>query len=162
MMAVATELDSPLEKAKAAALRLLAHRARTQAQIRARLERAGFDAAVIDAALDRLRELRFLDDAAYAQARAETLLARGRFGPAAAEQRLTAEGIPAAAAAGAVRAARGQRDERALAQECLASRRPVLALEATPSERARAARFLLGRGYSEEVVRDVVSAWEGS
>lgn len=157
---MANEPDPPLEQAKALALRLLAHRARTEAQIRARLERAGFEAPVIDAALARLRDLRFLDDAAYAEARAETLLSRGRFGPAAAEQRLAAEGVVEATAAAAVRAACGPRDERALARECLASRRPALSPEASPAERARAARFLLGRGFSEETVRDVLSAWE--
>jgi regulatory protein len=159
---VSTDLDLSFERAKALALRLLAHRARSEAQVRARLQRAGFASEAIDAALSRLRELRFLDDAAYAQARAETLLSRGRFGPAAAAARLAGEGVPEAMALAAIRAACGQRDERALARECLAARRLPLSPGAPAKERARAARFLLGRGFSEEAVRDLLSSWEDS
>jgi regulatory protein len=49
------------------ALRLLERRARTQHELRQRLQRAGIEAALIESTLDRLRELGLLDDADYAE-----------------------------------------------------------------------------------------------
>src|SRR6185369_2526164 len=52
-----------------------------------------------------LARLGYLDDGAYAGARARALLAPGRLGPRAAERRLRGDGIPPAAARQAVAAA---------------------------------------------------------
>ena len=153
--------DEPLERAKALALKLLAHRARSQEEVRRRLERKGFAAEVVGATLARLRELGYLDDGAYARSRAESLLARGRLAPAAVERRLSASGVAAPTARAAVDEARGERTERDLARACLEARRPALERGSPLAERIRAARFLAGRGFSEEVVREVVGLDEG-
>ncbi len=140
----------------ALALKLLAHRARSESEVHRRLALAEFVPEIIASTLARLRELRYLDDAAYARARAQTLLSRGRFAPEAVEQRLLATGVARQVAQAAVREACGERDEPALARACLAARRPALGLEATEVEKVRAARFLLARGFSEEIARQVV------
>ncbi|HYG68088.1 MAG TPA: RecX family transcriptional regulator, partial [Anaeromyxobacteraceae bacterium] len=92
---------TPLERGKALALRFLAARARTEAQVRARLTKAELD-EVADEVVAWLRGLGYLDDAAYARARARSLVARGRAGPRLAERRLLAAGIPSASARAAV------------------------------------------------------------
>jgi regulatory protein len=161
--------DSPLAKAKAKALRLLAARPRTAAQIRERLSRDGLGEAAeeVTAWLSRLG---YLDDAAYARARARALTAPGRLGPGLAERRLVGEGIPAEAAreavdralAEAVAGATAEAAEAALAA-ALAERRagaPIASLD--ERARARLARFLLGRGFSGHAVASVLGMYVDS
>ena len=154
---------SPLDDAKALALRVLAFHARTQAQLRARLSRAGFEAQA-DEVLGWARRLGYLDDAAYARARARALLASQGLGPRRAEERLRAAGIDAARARAAVAEAaeertegrrEGEPAELALCREAPAQLPRELA-RMDDRERARLARFLLGRGYSSSAVARLV------
>jgi regulatory protein len=158
--------NTPLQRAKALALRYLASRARTEAQVRGRLAKAELG-EVADEVIAWLRELRYLDDDAYARARARSLVARGRLGPRAAELRLRAAGLSAEAARGAVAGAvleageaGGEPPEVALCRQ-LATRRLRGADPRTLDDagRRRLGRFLLGRGFSGSVVSRVLGVW---
>jgi len=157
--------DSPLERAKALCLRVLAFHARTEAQLRRRLAQAGH-APEAEEVMAWLLRLGYLDDAAWARARARSLLAPGRLGPRAAERRLLTAGIPAPAALEAVEEALRAREaedggprggaELALCR-VLAERRARAPLDGLDDRaRARLARFLLGRGFAGQVVARVV------
>ena len=148
---------SPQSRARSRALRLLAARPRTEAQILERLVRAGFEAEA-EGVVAWLRDLRYLDDEAFARDRAGSLVAPGRLGPRMAEQRLVAAGIPRDAARRAVREALG--DEETKRCRLLAEQRAGAA-GAVPGavpdnlgerEKARLSRFLLGRGFSGRAV----------
>jgi len=149
-----------LDRAKALCLRILSGHARTESQIRRRLAGAGLEEAAGEAIAWLLR-LGYLDDAAYARARARSLLSPGRLGPGAVERRLLAAGVAPPLARAAVTEALGEgadgRDElalcRALAERRAGGRRPP---ELEPRDRARLARFLLARGFSSEAVARVV------
>jgi regulatory protein len=147
---------TPLERARAMALRVLAFHARTEAQLRARLDRAGL-ADQVDEVLPWLRRLGYVDDTAWARARARALLA-ARSGPRRVEERLRAAGIPAAAARAAVSEAVVERageggGELALCRAALSAKlRGADPDDLDERARARAARFLLGRGFSGAVV----------
>jgi regulatory protein len=153
--------QTPLARAKAIALRYLAARARSEAQVRARLAKDGLEGEA-DAALAWLRGLGYVDDAALARARARALLGAGRAGPRLAERRLVAAGVPAGDARAAVQGAlaEGEGGELALCRALAArkARAPLDGLDARA--RARLARFLLGRGFSGPVVARVVGAYE--
>ena len=146
---------TPLARARARALRWLAARPRTEAQIRERLARAGHEAEAGEV-VAWLRALGYLDDAAFARDRARALLAPGRLGPRQAERRLAAAGIPPEAARRAVaEALAGEGAEGGEAGRCraLAERRAGGALDALdPRARARLGRFLLRRGFSGPAV----------
>lgn len=154
--------DPPQARARALALRYLAASARTEAQVRARLEKAELGSQA-GAVLAWLRGLGYLDDRAYAQARARALTAPGRLGPLAAERRLLAAGLAQDLARGAVAAALAEAagGEAARCRE-LAERRlrgePLGALD--ERGRARLARFLLGRGFSGGVVARTLGAFQ--
>lgn len=163
---MSSEAETPLARGKALALRFLAARARTEAQVRARLAKAEL-AEVADEVVGWLRGLGYLDDAAYARARARSLVAPGRVGPRLAERRLLAAGVPKAGARAAIEGAlaeAGQGDReppevvlcRALAARRLRGQDPR-----TLDDRARArlTRFLLGRGFSGSAVSRVVGVW---
>jgi regulatory protein len=157
----ARDPETPRSRARAVALRYLAARARTEAQVRARLAKDGLEAEA-EATLAWLRELRYVDDAALARARARALLAEGRAGPRLAERRLVAAGVLPGAARAAVAEALAEAEGGELALcRALAERRtrgPVDALDARG--RARVARFLLGRGFAGPVVARVVGTFE--
>lgn len=153
----------PLEEARALALRVLAFHARTEAQLRRRLAAAGF-AAEQEAVIDWLRRLGYVDDRAWGAVTARALLRPGRMGPRAARRRLEAAGIPPAEAREQVAVALGEVEVgggggaevalcRALAEKRM---RGMAAAELPERERARLARFLLGRGFGGEAVARVV------
>lgn len=158
--------DSPtLSRAKNVALRYLATCARTEAQVRGRLARSEL-AAEGDEVVAWLLRLGYLDDAAFARARARALVAPGKLGPRAAERRLRTAGIAAGAARAAVadavaEAGEGTQGESALCRT-LAERRARTADLAGLDDRAlrRLARFLLGRGFSGSVVARVLGIYE--
>jgi regulatory protein len=158
--------DSPsLAHAKTVALRFLASRARTEAQLRARLVRAEL-ADEADAVVAWLLRLGYLDDAAFARARARALVSPGRLGPRLAERRLVAAGIERARAQEAVAAALAEQGDAAGGEaglcRALAERRARTADLAGLDDRARRrlARFLLGRGFSGTVVMRVLGLYE--
>ncbi len=165
--------EERIARAKAMALRLLAVRARTEAQLRARLAREELSGEA-DGVVAWLRRLGYLDDAAYARARAGALLQPGKLGPLLAERRLVQEGLAPAAARASVREALegGGKDggesgraageaERDLCRT-LAERRargtPLADLD--DRTRARLARFLAGRGFSGRVVAAVLGIYQ--
>ena len=116
-----------------------------------------------------LSRLGYLDDVAYARARARSLLAPGRLGPRLAERQLLLAGIAPPAAREAVAAALaeggpaaqgGEGAEPALARRLAEKRARGVALDGLPErERARLARFLLGRGFSGGAVSRVLGIW---
>lgn len=127
-----------------------------------RLERDGLGQVAAEV-VTWLVGLGYLDDAAYARSRARALTAPGRLGPRLAERRLVSAGIPPAAARQAVAAALAEVDlpgarggeaaEAALARTLAEKRVGGAPLDALGDrERARLARFLLGRGFSGRAV----------
>jgi len=162
------EALAPLEAAKALSLRLLAVRARSEAEIRSRLARAELSGPA-DEVLAWLRGLGYLDDAAFARARARALLSPGRLGPREVERRLLRAGLsPSQARAAVLEALRGEEGravdvaERELCR-ILAERRVRQPLEELDDRsRARLARFLSGRGFGSRAVASVLGIfWDG-
>ncbi len=147
------------------ALRLLAARARTEAQIRARLGREELSQHA-DEVVAWLRGLGYLDDVAYALAQARALLAPGKLGPVKVERRLVQAGVGAGDARKAVRQVLEGEEGRAPAAaerelcRTLAERRARRPLgELDERERARLARFLAGRGFGGAVVAAVLGIY---
>ena len=151
--------DSPQSRARARALRLLAARPRTEAQIRERLARAGF-AEEADGVVAWLRDLRYLDDAAYARDRASVARRPGPARPAPGRAAARRGGDPA-----------GTRPAGPSGRPWATTRRPGAgprraARPAGPSgaslddrEKARLSRFLLGRGFSGRAVSSALGVY---
>jgi regulatory protein len=143
-------VTSPSDPAAArqAAIALLAKRDYASGELRARLERKGFNAQIVASTIAELAEERALDDARYAENYVRYCTARGQ-GPLriAAELRaleLSADLIEAALAGGP--------DWRALAGE-VRNRKFGPEPPAGWPEKARQARFLQYRGFSSDHIR---------
>ena len=129
------------------AVRLLAAHDRSEQEIRDALAGAGVAAQRINATISRLRQLHFLDDRRLAAQVADRAARRG-FGSERVRTELHARGVDAALVDAAVGAA--FEDEMTLAQQAYARRFADAPLPL--AQRAKAARFLLGRGFPEQVV----------
>ncbi len=144
-------LGAAFEPALQLAYDQIARRARSEAEVRRRLIRAGSDLEVIDRVIARLMELRYLDDASFARARARGLASRG-FGPRAVAFKLAGAGVGKEVAAGSIEEAYGD-TEVSLARAALERRlrgRSFRSLE--PKERDRLLRWLASRGFSARAI----------
>ncbi|HZI13625.1 MAG TPA: regulatory protein RecX [Myxococcus sp.] len=142
-----------VQRATDACVKLLAARARSRHELLAALARKGYSESVAEAALARVAGLGYVDDARFAQERAASLLRTGRVGPDAVLQKLEAHGLGEGLARQALSQASGELDFDALATaRAVLEKRGLLGRPLEPKERARAARLLASRGFSEDVI----------
>lgn len=143
--------------ARAYVARLVAQRPRTVAEVERRLADKGFPPDVARAVLAFAQETGIVDDALFARLYAEDrLLSR----PCAREllaKELNDRGVEASLAKRAAQVALPGLTEADLAQRALAARLPVLGQLDPEVARKRAAAFLLRRGFSLDLVREVVT-----
>lgn len=129
------------------AIRLLAVHDRSEQEIRSRLAASGESATTIAAAVRRLRHFRYLDDRRFALGVAEQAMRRG-YGSEYVRAQLEHKGVAEPVIQQALHARFDNEAE--LARQALARHFPEEPREA--AERAKAARFLLRRGFPEVVV----------
>ncbi|MGV3621998.1 MAG: regulatory protein RecX [Archangium sp.] len=130
--------------------KLLAGREKTRAQLHADLVRRGFDDKDIDTALERAKELGYLDDSRVARRTAVASLRDGWVGDALIA-RLQSKGIDEATAREALEDAITELSwKEADAAKVLLKKRNL--------DGVKAARFLASRGFSEDVVNRVGNA----
>lgn len=133
------------------AIRLLAARDRSEQEVRARLAAAGTSATTVAATIRRLRQRRYLDDQRFAAAVAERAALRG-YGSEYVRAQLAHKGVAEEMIEQAVHASFEHEAE--LARRAVARHFP--GQPRRPAERAKAARFLLRRGFPEAVVFAIV------
>lgn len=127
------------------ALKLLGSRERTSRELSSALERQGVEPEARAAALARMQELGYIDDASVAQGRARRLQKKGE-APRLIEQRLVRQGIEQGTARSAAQGAVEGQSELQQAAAALEQRlrgRPVR----DEKERQRLLRFLMARGH---------------
>lgn len=131
-----------------AAVRYLARRERTEAQVKAFLMRAGASAARVRSLLSRFRERGYLNDDAYAARWARARVARQPMGPARLEAELLAKGFARQTVATVVRQVYDELDQRELAMTLMARRLGRKGKETSQ----RGASLLRRYGFDEELV----------
>jgi regulatory protein len=140
------------EEAFNAAWRFIARRERTEAEVRARLERNDVEAPLVDEVLDELRTGGYVDDAGYATRFAEDRRNLDGWGADRIERRLRELGVDRAHIAAALAA--GDHDELAAATALLARRYPVPPQE--PRDLEKALGFLVRKGFDLELAHDAI------
>lgn len=144
------------EAAHEAALGFLSHRARSAAEVRRRLQRRGFDEAVIDAEIERLRRVGLLDDEAFARAwvaERERLAPRGR-------RLLRAELRQRGIGAEPAEAATAELDDRETALALARQRAEKVQAADYRGFAVKVGGFLLRRGFDHETAQEAVrAAW---
>lgn len=141
--------------AREAALRLLAHGDRSEAEVRRRLADAGHRPEPIDGAVEFLLRAGLLDDARLAQEWTESRGVRRQIGPRRIEAELRRKGIDAETVREAVGALT---DEQALEGAlAYARRRPDAGRLEEPSARRRLCAALQRRGYGWHTIEQVMA-----
>ena len=139
------------------AVKLLARRELSEAQVRQRLKRRGYEPDDVDAAVARLKEERSIDDARVAAAMARTQASVKRRGRLRVRRHLESAGIDRAIVRRAVDDAFDGVDEASLIQAALNRRLRGRAIE-TDAERQRLYRYLLNQGFDAEHVAEALVA----
>ena len=154
-------MSDPIRSARLDALKMLARRELSEAQIRRRLARRGHDAGAIDAAVAKLHDERAIDDARVAEAIARTEVTVRRRGKLRVRRRIENAGIAASIARRAVDDVFGEVDAEELLEASLAKRlhgRPCVADDA---EFARLYRYLVGQGFEADRVVEALNKRKG-
>ncbi|MBO6574841.1 MAG: RecX family transcriptional regulator [Rhodothermales bacterium] len=145
-------------RARQRALGLLAHRPRTETEIRRRLRMADFGEPAIELAVERMRSLGYLNDADFARAFARERLLSGRHGPRRVMADLRKKGIAADLAEQVIQEARADQDEGAHALAAAEKRDRALPASLQPMKRRqRLYAHLARRGFSPEAIRDALA-----
>ena len=135
------------DELKAQALRLLARREHTRAELARKLASDAVSSAALETLLNQLESRAQVSDERYAEARAHRL--SRKYGAGRVRRELIAKGVEREVAARF--AADVEKTDLGRARSILARKYRTAAT--APSERARRARFLQSRGFSADVIR---------
>lgn len=143
------------------AYRYLTKRDRTEAEVRAHLEKRETDPASLEAAIAELLELRYLDDERYVQRYVEDRRRLDGWGPVRITQGLRKTGIDNALIAPAIAAVaeESEDDDVALATELVQRRFNHRPLDGD-KDRQKALRAVVSKGHSLDVAYAAVRAYE--
>jgi len=140
----------------------LGRQMRTEADLRrlmkTRVEPGERGDAMVAAALARLREHGYLDDAAFAETYARLRQQNEKLGERRVRNDLKQKGVHGDLIAETLEARYGQTNEEALAREHLARRR--LRKPENAKETARVMRRLVGAGFSTGVIYKILRQWD--
>jgi regulatory protein len=143
------------EEALRRALRFLEYRPRSEAELRDFLVQKGYSLAIAEGMLEKLRSLNYLNDEAFARDWAESRAETRGYGPKRIERELRNKGVAQALIRQVVHDTFDQVDESAKAKSLLEKRFNSHQLD-DPKMLRRAARFLERRGYSRQVILDLL------
>ena len=149
------------KRARERALRLLALRSRSRAELRKKLAERDFTKAAIERVLENLGELGYLDDEAFAVNRARHLAVNRLYGDRKIEEQLREKGIDREAAKAAIREVREEFPEmEGIARSAVKKLqgRGIDGLD--KKERLALARTLQGRGYHLGLILDYLGKYE--
>ncbi|MFD2613078.1 regulatory protein RecX [Paenibacillus gansuensis] len=138
------------------AVRFISHRPRTVKELRLKLKEKGYEPELIDYAVERLKEQKFVDDKLFAQQLAESRIYSQKKGRNLVQQELAQKGVPKEHIQSALERVDPER-ELASAMELGLKRWKLLSGSGTDKSR-KLYGFLLRRGYSSSQVQKVLRA----
>ena len=136
--------------------KLLATRARSERELSERLAGAGFDDATVEATMDRLRELRLVDDEDFARRWVEERSGRKGLGPARLRSELALKGVDPSTIDAALTPAVDDEEARAKAFAATLVRR--VARKPLQAQASSLWQMLRRKGYSAEACEVAVKA----
>jgi regulatory protein len=149
------------KRARERALRLLALRARSRAELQKKLAEREFTKSAIDRVLENLGELGYLDDEAFAVNRARHLAVNRLYGDRKIEEQLREKGIDREAAKAAIREVREEFPElEGIARSASKKLQGRGIGGLNKKERLALARTLQGKGYHLGLILDYLGKYE--
>lgn len=153
--------EEELVRAKQRAFDYLAYKPRTEAEVRRKLRRQDHPEATIDQVIERMYELGYLDDEAYARDYVHNRFSNKGYGPVRIQMELKDRGVDRHIAEAAVQDLFETADPLDAAREKAEKRWPRLAREDDPRKRKdKLYRYLKRRGYTYDTIRQVIDEME--
>ncbi len=146
-------------QARKKALRLLSVRSRSERELRTRLQQAGFGEAA-EATVRTLRRAGLVDDLQFALSYARSRIATRPCGEFILRRELREKGIAEETIEAAMAEAYREKDQRQLAYELATKKKRLLGGTDQEKAQRRVADLLLRRGFSWELVSEVMEHWE--
>ncbi len=146
-----------LIKAKFSALEYLASRARTEKEVRDRLQGKGFEAHIAEAVVERFLELGYLNDENFAKQYASGRVRNKGHGPRRIQQELRRKGVASEYIQQAIECTAEEVSPYDVALPIAEKRWARLAKEPNPMKRRKKLQdFLIRRGYTFDTIRQIV------
>lgn len=147
--------EETITRARDRALLLLSYRARTESEIRSRLNLAGYEPEVIQTVIERLYEWEYLDDSRFARTFVEHRLASRPEGRRALQWELRRKGVKPETVEEATSQVDGD-SEKTAALQAAQSRLSRLASEQPRDARRKLGAFLQRRGFMWDTIKNVL------
>jgi regulatory protein len=144
------------KQAESHALSLLAYRARSIKEIKDRLKQRGYSEKTIDGVLQELKRLGLVDDTEFAILFARSRIKNRPMGRFMLEHEMKQKGLSQDDIDKGIEAVYEEADERQLAMELARKKKPQDAV----SSKNRVSDLLRRRGFSWEIISDVLENWE--
>jgi len=149
------------KRARERALRMLALRGRSRAELRKKLAERDFTKSVIERVLENLVELGYLDDEAFAVNRARHLAVNRLYGDRKIEEQLREKGVAREAARAAIREVREEFPEMEGIARSAAKKLQGRSMDGlNKKERLALARALQSKGYHLGLILDYMGKYE--
>lgn len=151
------EQDKSYDRAMNMALRLLAVRARSVKEIRAKLADKGVDGPVLEKVIEKLLDLNYLDDVAFAGQWTRHLAFNLLYGNRRIEASLREKGVPEEIIRRSISENREELEEKAALRRILNKKiKGLNAQNLDRKQKARLARMLAGRGFSTGLIYEAL------
>ena len=160
-----TQIENIIEKetrrkAKEKSFRLLSVRARSRKELVDRLKMAKFSQPVIDSVLEDLEKLNLINDSDFAKIYARSRMVTRPAGEFLLRQELKQKGVSEKDVESGVEEAYREKSEQTLARELAVKRKKRLASVEETKAKKRMSDFLLRRGFSWDIVKDIIENWD--
>ncbi|HUH66539.1 MAG TPA: regulatory protein RecX [Syntrophales bacterium] len=147
---------SPHDKARERAYRLLAVRARSERELRAKLKERGFEEPVVEEVTARLRELNYLDDESFARQWARNLAVNRLLGNRRIAASLSEKGIRDQLIRQVLSEVREELSEEEAVFRLIRKKMDKKTAKMDDKEKRRLAQSLMGKGFPPGLVFDIL------
>ena len=157
---MAPKRDGSKEEALELAFKFLSYRARSEAELRAKLTQRGFPKKITETTLDKLRSLNLVNDEAFARDWASGRIRSRGYGPLRVDMELRQKGISRALIGKVLKETFGEEENKERAKRLLEKRFRGKDFTDAKTFR-RAVAFLQRRGYRDSVIAEVLRrSWD--
>ena len=153
-------INEEKKRAKDRALNFLSYRDRSEKEIRTKLKNVGYEENIIDWVIGELKRLKFLDDQRFAQSYAQTQMITRPVGEYFLKRELKQKGVAEELIEQTVEKAYEEKDQFSVALELAQQRKRRYKDIDEMKARKRVSDFLLRRGFSWDVVAEVMERWD--
>ena len=153
-------INEEKKRAKDRALNFLSYRDRSEKEIRTKLKDVGYQEDIIDWVIGELQRLKFLDDQRFAQSYAQTQMITRPMGEYFLKRELKQKGLDADLIEQTVEKVYEEKDQLSIALELAQQRKKRYSDIDEMKAKKRMSDFLLRRGFSWDVVSEVLEQWD--